>query len=146
MRQTCPLCGGETAVSETCADRFNRCLALEYEHPAAFGAVHPLTVLCYMLQHNAYTATAWAAARKMLAQFVHEGKTPAEMRRQNRQWLAQRDPASRLTAGEKLAEFETIVWSRTIADVRLDTPDSYCADINQWAQRVLADTAFLQLE
>jgi hypothetical protein len=46
----------------------------------------------------------------------------------------------RVTAGEKLEEFGTIVCSRTIADVRLDNPRVYRADVELWATSVLADT------
>jgi hypothetical protein len=45
-------------------------MALEYENPSAYGAVHHLTVACYMLQHNAYSRDVWLEARKMLAQFI----------------------------------------------------------------------------
>jgi hypothetical protein len=48
-----------------------------------------------------------------------------------------------LTKGAKLAQVGDIVWTRTIADVRIDTTEHYCADVRDWAIAVLADTAAL---
>jgi hypothetical protein len=142
MTPNCPQCGAATLPGETCHGRFGLCLALEYQNPAAFGAVHHLMVLCYMLQHNAYSREAWLEARNMLAQFVQEGVTPAEIRRQNRARLDSGRRAGSITKEAKLTEVNAIQWTRTIADVRLDNPDSYCADVVQWATAVLTDTEF----
>ncbi len=118
-------------------------MALEYENPIAWGAVHHLTVTCYMLQHNAYSGDVWLEARKMLAQFIQEGVSPAAMRERNR---ARFDSAHRswsVTKGAKLSEFEMLVWSCTIADVRLDDPETYCSDIKLLAISVLTDSETL---
>jgi hypothetical protein len=93
-----------------------------------------------MLQHNAYARDAWLEARKMLAQFIQEGVTPAEMRQRNRSRLDSAQRTWSVTKGAKLAEFDTIAWSRTIASVRLEDVESYCADIKLWAISVLEDT------
>jgi hypothetical protein len=45
--------------------------------------------------------------------------------------------------GAKLTQVDDIVWTRTIADVRVDTAEHYCADVHDWAIAVLADTAAL---
>lgn len=140
MIQKCPQCGAGLPFDEPCRHRFDLCLAFEYQNPTAFGAVHHLTVACYLLQHNAYTRDVWLEARQMVAQFVRDGVTPAEMRQQNRAKFANGQRSWRVTTGEKLAEFATIRWTRTIADVRLDNPELYCADVTQWAMSVLADT------
>jgi len=42
--------------------------------------------------------------------------------------------------GAKLPGVENIVWSYTIAAVRLDTAESYCADVRHWAESILADS------
>ncbi|MBI3942354.1 MAG: hypothetical protein HY326_05020 [Chloroflexi bacterium] len=139
----CSLCGGEFPSAEQCGERFDACMDLEFENPAAFGAVHHLSVACYMLQHNAYSRDVWLEARKMIAQFVQENVTPAEIRKRNRSGLDSRQRKWSITKGAKLAEFDTIVWSRTIADVRLDNPTVYCADVELWAQSILADTQVL---
>ena len=143
MPQICPLCGAEFPSGEQCRDRFDLCLALEFENPAAFGSVHHLTVVCYMLQHNAYSRDAWLEGRKMLAQFVREEATPAEMRKQGRSKLNSQRRTGSVTRCEKLPNFEAITWSCTIADIRRDDPQTYCADVNLWARSVLRDTETL---
>jgi len=118
-------------------------MALEYENPTAWGAVHHLTVACYMLQHNAYARQVWLEAREMLAQFIQGGVTPAAMRVRNRSRLDSGHRAWSVTKGAKLSEFDTIDWSRTIAGVRLDAPTTYCADVRLWAISILRDTETL---
>jgi len=44
------------------------------------------------------------------------------------------------TRGAKLPGVEDIVWSYTIAAIRPDTAESYCADVNHWAESILADS------
>ncbi len=143
MLQKCSQCGAEVPPDGQCCDRFHLCLAYEYENPTTFGAVHHLTVACYMLQHNAYSRKVWLAAREMVAQFMQQGITPADMRKQNRQRFAGGQRKWSITKGEKLSEFDTIIWSATIADIRLDSPEIYCADVRHWAISVLEDTATL---
>ena len=143
MSQNCPQCGAEFPSDEQCHDRFDLCLALEFENPTTLGAVHHLTVLCYMLQHNVYSRDVWLEARKMMAQFIQAGITPAEIWKQNRSRFDSGHRTWHVTKGAKLSEFDTIVWSRTIADVRLDNPETYCADVKLWAKSVLTDTKML---
>jgi hypothetical protein len=143
MSQKCPQCSGEFPPDEQCRDRFDLCMAMEFENPTTYGAVHHLTVACYMFQHNAYSRDAWLEVRKMIAQFIQGGITPAEMRKQNRSRFSSRHRTWRVTKGANLSEFDAIVWSRTIADVRLDNPATYCADVELWAISVLADTQTL---
>ena len=73
MTGPCPLCHAEYPSGETCQERFERCLALEFENPGTYGAVHHLTVACYMLQHNRYSREGWLQARALLAEFVKQG-------------------------------------------------------------------------
>jgi hypothetical protein len=140
MSYTCPLCGGEFPAGETCRERFDACLAREFENPATYGAVHHLSVACYMLQHNAYSRDGWMETRNMLAQFIREGAPPAGIRRRNRSRLDSGHRTWSVTQGAKLSEFDTIVWTRTIADVRLDDPEVYGADVKLWAASLLTDT------
>ena len=140
MSKNCPLCGADISSGEQCRDRFDQCLAWEFENPAAFGKVHFLTVACYMLQHNAYSQKAWLETREMVAQFVRQGISPANLSRRNRQRLdgSRRDWS--ITRGAKLVGFDAIIWSRTIADIRVNDPDIYCADIERWAKSIVEDT------
>jgi hypothetical protein len=50
-----------------------------------------------------------------------------------------------VTKGEKLTEFDAIQWSFTIADLRLDSPERYVADVKRWAECLLKDTAGIGL-
>jgi len=140
MSSKCPKCGAEFPLEEQCRERFERCLAKDYEEPSTYGTVHHLTVACYMLQHNAYSREGWLEARKMVAQAIEQGITPTALRKQNRRRFDSAHRQWRLLRGAKLPEVDTIAWTRTIADVRLDTAEVYCADVELWAASVLADT------
>ena len=139
----CPQCSAEFLEGEDCRARFDLCLAKEFADPAIFGAVHNLSVPAYMLQHNEYSREGWLETRKLLAKFVYEGLSPSDARKQNR---AQVDSGNRkwsFTKGTKLAQVDNIRWTRTIADVRLDNAENYCAAVRLWAASVLADTEIL---
>ncbi len=140
MLYKCPQCGAQFPAGETCRDRFDLCLAKEFEQPTSYGSVHHLTVACYMLQHNVYSREAWQEARQMVAQFIRQGRMPSDVRRQNRKRLDSGQRRWSVTKGAKMAGLDGIAWTRTIADVRFDTPDLYCADVKLWAAGVLSDT------
>jgi hypothetical protein len=140
MPTTCPKCGAQRPTGETCRERFDLFLAKEFENPGTYGAVHHLTVASYMLQHNGYSREAWPKVREMLRQFIEDGLTPAEARRQNRQQVDSGKRTWKVTGGEKLPQVDAITWSRTVADVRLETVEQYHANITAWARSVLADT------
>jgi hypothetical protein len=114
-------------------------LLKEVEDPAYY-AVHHLCVPCFMLQHNEYSREGWLAARDLLSQFVNDGLTPAGARTKYRRQVDSGQRKWSVTRGAKLAQVEAVVWTRTIADLRLDTAEHYCADVQDWARRVLADT------
>jgi hypothetical protein len=132
MSSACAQCGAVYQSGGTCQERFEACLALEYENPEAYGAVHLLSVACYMLQHNLYSRDGWLEARRMVAQTVIHETTPAEIREKNWRKLASGQRKWSVTKGEKLAEFEAIRWSLTIADVK------------HWAMCVLEDTHWME--
>jgi hypothetical protein len=143
MATKCPQCGATLASDETCRDRFNITQIKEVENPTSYYGVHHLSVPCYMLQHNAYSRQGWLAARQLLHRFVYEGLTPEEARRQNRRTMDSGQRPWSFTKGPKLTEVDDIVWTRTIADVRSDTAEHYCADVRDWAIAVLTDTTEL---
>mgnify|MGYP006998749610 FL=1 len=111
------------------------------EQPA-YGAVHHLSVPCYLLQHNVYSQRGWLEVRKLLSRFVYDGWTPAMARRAIQAQATSRRTWN-LTRSPKLPGVEQIAWSFTIADVRLGRAEDYCADVLTWARRVLADSAAL---
>jgi hypothetical protein len=148
---TCPLCHANLPPNQSCQDIFDQCLALEFEHPSAFGAVHHLTVLCYYLQHNLYSPQGWLEGRRLLERFVQEGASPDEVRKQagprlqsgKRSWRVtggEKEPGGEDLPDEKLPGVESLSWSRTIASLRLDDPQIYCAGVRLWAESVLLDS------
>ncbi len=141
--EKCNLCGGPLKVGLTCRERFERCLALEYEHPGTYGAVHHLTVPCYMLQHFEYSRDAWSQARQLLFQFLRKKKSPQEILKLSQVKYQKRYRKWRVDGGERTTEFDKIRWSRTIADIRLDSPEVYAGDVMAWADSVLRDTEFM---
>lgn len=139
LKKTCPHCKATYATAESCEDRFDRCLSLEFGD-RAYWPVHHLTVLCYMLQHNAYNHGAWLEARQLLAQFVNHDGASNNWHRQKALDSKSRLEQQSLLAGKKFADFQRITWSFTIADVRLEEAGLYCADVKNWANHLLQDT------
>ncbi len=139
MPFACPQCGASFAGDETCQDRFTLSQWREIELPAYY-AVHHLSVPCYRLQHNAYSRAGWLAVRELVWQFVYAGLTPAMARRQYRVQFQGRRRAWSFTKGARLPGVESIAWTSTIADVRLDTAETFGADVRRWAASILADS------
>jgi hypothetical protein len=141
MERTCDQCRTTLPEGLTCEDLFYQGQALEIEQPARY-AVHQLSVPCYMLQHNRYSRAGWLGARELLGQFL-DGLAPADARQQNREKLDSAQRKFSITRGEKLAGVEAVKWTFNVGQVRLDTPEHYCADVRRWAACVLADSAAL---
>ena len=141
MPETCRQCGARLAPEQTCEDVFYLGQIKEVEDPAYY-AVHHLSVPCYMLQHNFYSRQGWLEVYGLLAEFVN-GLTPGEARRRNRESMDSGKRTFSITRGAKLDGVEQMKWSFTVADVRLDSAEYYCADVRRWAECVLADSAEL---
>jgi hypothetical protein len=133
------MCGAALPEGVTCEEVYFAGQAQEQADPAYY-TVHHLSVPCYMLQHNAYSARGWRAVRDLLRRFVEEGLTPEQARQEMQGQAAGSRKGWSLTRGEKLAGVAEIHWSRTVADVRLDSPEHYCADVLAWARSILEDT------
>src|SRR5688500_11839313 len=127
MPHICPQCGAMYPTDETCEDRFNISQVTELEQPGYY-AVHHFSVPCYMLPHNGYSRRGWLEVRALLAEFV-QGLHPDDALRRARSEVGSNKRSWSFTRGEKLAGVEAITWTRTIADVRLDTAEHYCADV-----------------
>ena len=81
----------------------------------------------------------------MLARFVRQGAEPAAMARPARRLYDGSRRKWRSARGPRIAGFDTIVWTRTVADLRMDDLEAYRADVERWAASVVADTeAFLR--
>lgn len=138
MPYTCPHCGADYATGETCEDRFNASQLQEVADPGYY-AVHHLSVPSYMLQHNGYSREGWILVRRLLTEFL-AGLTPEEARRRYRTAFDGGKRNFSFTRGPKLEGVDDIAWTRTIADVRLDTAEHYRADVQAWAESIVRDS------
>jgi hypothetical protein len=78
----CDQCGAARVRDSDCIACFHALLAFENERPAAFEAVHHLTVATYYLQHpRAYTADALTFWRDAIRASLEESTSSDEIRR-----------------------------------------------------------------
>ena len=140
MAGTCPECGAVLSRETDCQEIFDLFLVLEFTDPA-YGAVHFLTVACFMIQHGRYSDAALAWIAQMLRENL-EGGVPVERIRQQaneeadqtrRTWKVVRPPDAR--------PLPKIAWSMTITGVaaRYQDAASYCELVRQWARVTLAE-------
>lgn len=137
METTCSACGAVFSSRETCRQRFDLTQGLEFSNPGYFR-VHNMSVLSYMLQHNEYSREGWIAALSLLKRFLNEGVDAATARRHISDRHSGREGS--WTRGPRLPGVEDIEWTRTVADVRIDTAEHYRADVREWAATVLGDS------
>lgn len=132
----CPECGAEA----DCQALFDECLVREFEDPG-YGVVHHLTVAAFMLQHSSrLTLQGWVQMRQLLREFLVAGKSPQEIRKQNRNVVDSGRRDWKIKSKDSLPKIKRRVWARTISDVRMDNPNVYCSDITFWARSVLEDS------
>jgi len=133
MSANCPECG-----AAGCRDKFESMLALEFESPTIFGAVHHITVICYNIQHpHEFTEESLAWMRLSLRAIIVDGLSPAELRKQVRKTIKGGVQVKR--HAEPSQEPLTRNWSMTITDIRTENPEGYREDINAWARSILKD-------
>jgi len=127
----CPECG-----AILCRDKFESMLALEFQYPMVFGAVHHVTVICYNLQHPAaFSEEALAWMRSTLRAIIEEGLTPSELRK----W-SQKNFRGHVKVLRKVPDKpRSSEWSMTMADVHIDDPETYVNDVMEWAKSILQD-------
>ena len=138
MAFICASCGAQYEYEDTCQQRFDRCLAFEFENREAWS-VHHLTVLSFMIQHHQYSKEAWMAASRMLSDFILKEVTPqimvsvtrSEFENSNRKW--------RVKQADKHPVFTNLHWTTTIASVRLNDSQTYCSDMKAWAANIVLD-------
>ena len=132
----CPECGAAMRDGLSCREQYEAVLALEYENPVAFGAVHHLTVPAYSVQHpSGYTPEAIDWMLNLLEGFLEQGVSPGAMREQNRDSMDSGQRSFKLTrppAPPKLVE-----WPLTINSVYGVGLDVYAGRVRAWAQAAL---------
>jgi hypothetical protein len=137
----CPECG---APDSACATRFDECLVLEFTD-VGYGAVHHLTVAAYMLQHSSkLTKEGWLHMRELLREFLIEQKSPAFIRKQNKDLVDSGKRKFKIASKDGLPVINKTTWKKTILDVRADNAETYCADVTAWAKSALVDAERLE--
>jgi hypothetical protein len=133
MSDVCPQCG---AIG--CADKYGEMLALEFEQPAIFGAVHHITVVCHNVQHpDTFSDEAQTWMLTALRDMVEKDLSGPELLKRARGMpggdfkVRRRDARARAPGRTE--------WSMTVADVRTDSPEVYTGDIRAWAKSTLKD-------
>lgn len=132
--KVCPQCG---AIG--CKEKYEAMLALEYEQPEVFGAVHHTTVICYNLQHpDTFTDGALMWMRSSLRAIVEDGLSGPELLKRARRTFSGN---ARVTAAKAApAEGQALAkWSKTTTDIHTDNPDVYVNDVKAWAASILKD-------
>jgi hypothetical protein len=139
----CEECG---APGRECATRFDECLVREFED-SRYGRVHNLTVSAYMLQHSSkLSREGWLYERDLLREFLLEGKSPEQIRKERRDVVDSGKRSFRFKSKDGQPVIPTTDWAKTILDVRLDDPATYCEDVIAWASATLADSESIRAE
>ena len=139
----CPECGANGSL---CKERFDECLALEFSN-MRYGAVHHLTVSAYMLQHSSrLTRAGWLHERKLLSEFLVENKPPSFIRKQNRDLVDSGKRTFKFKSRDGKPVIQKSSWARTILDVHMGDPETYCTDITAWARSVLEEAETIKHE
>jgi hypothetical protein len=111
-------------------------LALEFQDPTVFGAVHHVTVICYNLQHpGPFSDEALDWMRSTLRAIVEEGLSPAELRERSKKRFKGQVKVLRKTPNVP----RKVEWSMTVLDVRTGDPETYVNDVMAWARSILND-------
>lgn len=138
----CLECG---APDDECEQRFNECLAREFED-SRYGRVHNLTVSAYMLQHSSrLTREGWRYERDLLREFIIRGKLPETIREERRDQVDSSKRTFKIKSRTGQPVIPQTAWSRNILSVRLDNPVDYCEQVIAWASATLADAESISL-
>ena len=132
----CPECG---VPDQLCQSRFDEFLVLEFTD-AGYGAVHHLTVAAYMVQHSSQmTREGWLFERGLLREFLVENKSPAYIRKQNKDIVDSGKRKFKIKSKTGVPVINKTSWSKTIMDVCSENAEVYCEDITAWARSVLEE-------
>ena len=134
--ENCPECG---VPDNLCQARFDEFLILEFTD-SGYGAVHHLTVAAYMVQHSSQlTREGWLFERNLLREFLIENKSPADIRKQNKDVVDSGKRTFKIKSKTGVPVINKTTWSRTILDVRAENAAKYCEDITAWARSALEE-------
>lgn len=138
--KSCPDCGVALKGFASCQEIFDSLLALEFSSPA-YGAVHMLTVACYMIQHRRYSDEALAWIAKSLRSHLEEDVPVDDIRLNMASDAAQDNRTWKVLRQADEQPLENIAWSVTVADVagQAATAQGYRSAIRRWAQATLRE-------
>lgn len=137
--QTCPDCGARWGAIKSCQAAFDEILALEFSDPG-FGAVHFLTVTCFMIQHRRYSDQALAHMQRALRAYLEQGVSAEQLRQQTSGGLQQHQREWKVLRQPDETELRPIAWSMTIADVAASKDAAaHRRLVTAWAQATLAE-------
>jgi hypothetical protein len=139
MKETCGECGARAGAGKSCQAIFDEFLALEFSDPS-YGAVHFLTVACFMVQHGRYSDEGLKWIRGMLRRYFDEALSAEQLRE-----LAGKDTSSaqrtwKVGRAPGAPPAPRIAWRMTIQDVAAQQRDaeSYRRLVRQWARETLS--------
>lgn len=143
----CKDCGAVSEDDRDCETVFRDFLVLEFTDPK-YGAVHLLTVACFMIQHRKYSHEALIWIERRLREYLEEGNTAEQIGRQALREVRPDKRSWKVTRRPEDPEQEIIRWTMTISDVaqRFHSPESYRELIVQWAETTLRDMQPLLIE
>jgi len=140
---SCPDCGAPIADNGSCRSLFDELLAHEYAFPAAFGAVHHLTVAAYYLQHpRGFSRAAIRGWRSIITESLDGAATPAEFLRRARAPSDAKVRTVRIRErGTQPPEGWPRAWPMTVADAVVPPGEEPNADghirrVTQWAKAI----------
>jgi hypothetical protein len=140
MSYICLECGATHLEGNTCQSIFDSFLALEFTDPG-YGAVHMLTVACFMIQHGRYSAVALGWIKQQLHAYLGEDVPVSQIRRSARQETQQAARNWKVLRQPDEPPMPQVAWSMTIADVAAHSHDAanYCEWIRRWARVTLQE-------
>ncbi len=138
----CPVCGAELPEGATCQSVFDEFLVLEFTDPG-YGAVHFLTVACFMIQHERYSDESLRWLQPNLRAYLDEGRTNEKLRQSARHTTNQPNRTWKVLCAADAAPLPKIAWAMTLADVagHFSDADAYGDLIRQWARTSLRQLA-----
>lgn len=136
----CPECGAAYQDDLTCESVFNEFLALEFTG-AEYGAVHMLTVACFMIQHGRYSDEGLVWIKQRLHEALEKAIPQEQIRRQAATEIGQDRRSWKVTRRPGDPPQAKIPWSMSILDVAAQYRDaeSYRRLVRQWAATTLAE-------
>jgi len=75
------------------------------------------------------TREGWLHMRGLLKEFLVENKSPAFIRRQNRDLVDSGKCKIKIASKDGLPVINKFTWTKTILDVRAEDAEVYCADV-----------------